>query len=142
MKIRNGFVSNSSSSSFIVAVKCHSDTCPTCRRKDPDFLYMVSHMGDSSGFNSTRVNHRTVQNIRDKWGGFPSYLPEGRENEEKSSLFELMVDAEHKGYEVAYINISYNDHVTTEMMDRMEETKNVVVLWSDHRDIEPKNIKL
>ena len=37
MKTRNGFVSNSSSSSFVIAVK-RNDRCVHCGRKDPDFI--------------------------------------------------------------------------------------------------------
>jgi len=45
MKTRNGFVSNSSSSSFIIAVKVNNP-CPHCHRKDDDFLDMISKAKD------------------------------------------------------------------------------------------------
>jgi hypothetical protein len=139
MKTRNGFVSNSSSSSFIVAVKQHSDACPTCGRRDPDFLDMVEHMGNSDGYETTKLHHRTAQDIWEKGEESRGYQPQNRG---KSPLFGVMVDAEHKGYKVAEIEISYHDTSTTEMMSQMEATKNLIVLWSDHRDIKPKNIKL
>ena len=46
MKYRNGFVSNSSSSSFLIALKKTSTPCPHCGRKDPDFLDMVEQSGN------------------------------------------------------------------------------------------------
>jgi hypothetical protein len=38
MKIRNGFVSNSSSSSFIISVPKSSEPCPTCGRREDNIL--------------------------------------------------------------------------------------------------------
>jgi len=41
MKVRTGFVSNSSSSSFIAAVKRKGEPCDKCGRTDPDFLGLL-----------------------------------------------------------------------------------------------------
>jgi N-methylhydantoinase B/oxoprolinase/acetone carboxylase alpha subunit len=45
VKIRNGFVSNSSSSSFVIAL-CSKDVCPTCGRGSHDLLSMAERDGD------------------------------------------------------------------------------------------------
>ena len=44
MKAREGFVSNSSSTSFIVAVRKDINACPHCGRKDPDILELIEQM--------------------------------------------------------------------------------------------------
>lgn len=41
MKHRSGFVSNSSSTSFIIALRKISKACPHCSRKDPDFIEII-----------------------------------------------------------------------------------------------------
>ncbi|GAF80422.1 unnamed protein product, partial [marine sediment metagenome] len=46
MKQRNGFVSNSSSSSFIIAIKKQPEACQHCGRSDLDFIQLINNAGD------------------------------------------------------------------------------------------------
>jgi hypothetical protein len=43
MKFRSGFVSNSSSSSFVIAIdESKFDVCPHCKRRDPTVLELIA----------------------------------------------------------------------------------------------------
>jgi len=46
MKRRSGFVSNSSSSSYIIAIKDLFESCPTCGRNGNGFLEFLNHEYD------------------------------------------------------------------------------------------------
>lgn len=49
MKVRQGFVSNSSSSSFVIAIKQQAtQPCQHCGRQDPDFLELLASADDDS----------------------------------------------------------------------------------------------
>ena len=61
MKIRNGFVSNSSSSSFVVAYKS-GDPCPHCGRKDIDMVEFFDRM-DRTYSDSTHLEHSNFEAV-------------------------------------------------------------------------------
>jgi len=46
MKIRNSFVSNSSSSSYVIIVHDNNEPCEHCGRKDLDFLEVLDNASD------------------------------------------------------------------------------------------------
>jgi len=139
MKIRNGFVSNSSSSSFIVAVK-KGEKCPSCGRGDPNFLDLVEQIGVRADYEETGLRTRGAQEIQNRWksGGFHS--DDEWSSKEYKNILNLIKEAENKGYEVAEITISNHDSATNDLMMELRERKSLVVLWSDVEDI--KNVKL
>lgn len=59
MKIRQGFVSNSSSAAFIIGIKA-GHICPTCGRSDVDFLKKVEEMGPGMESKITHVSGEMI----------------------------------------------------------------------------------
>lgn len=56
MKIRNGFVSNSSSSSFIIAVEAEPKTCPTCGHKPQNIVDILDSMGNCNYHDDSSID--------------------------------------------------------------------------------------
>ena len=108
MKTRNGFVSNSSSSSFIIALKKNNAPCPHCGRKDPDFLDMVEN---SSIYNEddnridTRETEETLKYIEDNEKGWVE-AEEYKKIEDGLSKYK-----NNKEWNI--INITLSNHDTT-----------------------------
>jgi len=75
MKTRTGFVSNSSTSSYIIACK-PSDICPHCGRSDPDFIGLLTELAQMNDQYSddTQVIHpdadEVLENIQREIKGY------------------------------------------------------------------------
>jgi hypothetical protein len=141
MKYRSGFVSNSSSASFIVAVK-KLDACPTCHRSDENFLDLVETIGNNSGetYETTKLRCRGSAAIwSEKEEDIIPYCGDGEKNR-LLAMKERMQEAEAKGYEVGEVEISYGDKTTDNIMRGLKERKALVVMWSDHYDV--KDVEL
>ena len=61
MKIRYGFVSNSSSTSFVLAIKQNKNACPCCGRSDPDLLDLIQNRAAYGG--ETEVLDNTFEEV-------------------------------------------------------------------------------
>lgn len=118
MKIRNGFVSNSSSSSFIIAVK-ETNKCPTCGRSDIGFLNRIPKDGEYEETHIRAMGSETIaKQYADIWG----------HSEEVNNVSRLlmgeMVAFEKMGYVVAFIEISYHDESTNDEFNTLRNNKN------------------
>jgi hypothetical protein len=122
MKIRNGFVSNSSSSSFIVAIK-KNEVCPTCHRTDDSFLNRFP--GDADDYESSRVLAYEVDEILDM-------LKRNYGNDFEQVIGKVGVDIIKTycddGYIVAYIRICYHDDALNNEFDSLRKSKRLIVL--------------
>lgn len=121
MKIRNGFVSNSSSSSFIVAVK-ESNKCPTCGRSDKSFLDRMPKEGEYEETHIRAMGSETIaKQYVDNWG---INMGNSEEIDKVASLMGEMVAFEKMGYVVAFIEISYHDENTNDEFNTLRDNKN------------------
>ena len=112
MKIRNGFVSNSSSSSFIIKVKIN-DKCSHCGRSDINILDMLRNNDDGDTCISLEGKAEVLEDIS-SWG----------DSERHASLIKKIVNAGDDEI-IACISIDNNDE---SMYSVLENSKNVEIL--------------
>ncbi len=115
MKIRNGFVSNSSSSSFLVAVK-KTDKCPTCGQSPLDVYELLG----TGGCDESRVSSRGKKAILDEikeWFEF---------DEDPNGLLKKVTDwDEDIDGELGMISIAYGSESLYELIKNLS---NVTIL--------------
>lgn len=122
MKIRNGFVSNSSSSSFLIAIKKEKNSpCDCCGRKDYDFDFLDLIRNSRDEETEVKANGKYIKNqIGENIGPFEKDILDSIENHEKR-------DNCNK-YELALVDISYNDYAILHIMHNMEKSGAIKVL--------------
>jgi hypothetical protein len=124
MKQRTGFVSNSSSSSFVVAIK-KNDVCPTCHRADDSFLTRFSR--DTDDYESSRVMADKPEEIVESLKG--NYGSDFEEVMGEEGLFrDILKTYIDNGYEIAYIRLSYYDTGLNNKFQSLRDSKRLVVL--------------
>jgi hypothetical protein len=99
MKTRNGFVSNSSSSSFIVAVDPKfSGPCPHCGRSDDNIIERLRKLGECEDSQLRACGKTNVLDYAD-W----------LDREEFREVRDAVETYSAKGFEIAYIEIGNHD---------------------------------
>lgn len=116
MKIRNGFVSNSSSSSFIIAYK-EGEKCPHCGRTDINLVDVIRNHGDSEG---TRLNGDNSELIikNHRWW-----------DEEDIEKLQLDINTYLlDGYSIAEIEIDYHDTGLLMVLENQVKNGNIKLI--------------
>jgi len=127
MKTRFGFVSNSSSSNYVIVLKIQkaSEKCPHCGRSDPnphDFLGIL----EKSKACDSQVNAVGIDDIikeRLEWNYFRE------DNKQKIAEFREILEKYDNGeFIIADVDISYHDEMTKDVFNEMKESGDVVVI--------------
>jgi len=127
MKIRNGFVSNSSSSSFIIAFK-ECVPCSHCGRKDTDILKAIEE--NDHGMENNRIYAIGTNVLKAIGEHFYSVYSEERIAELKGLIEQYIKD----GYTVADISISYHSDILNGLLENGFKSGNIQIL----EDVEGK----
>lgn len=118
MKLRNGFVSNSSSSSFIIAFKDKADVCAHCGRGDAP-IKQIKDMIENS------------ENDDNKWSadGYDAVVSKIHEwygkDERTKELVEKINQHAENGYNVAMFSVSYHNETIEPLINN---NKSIVII--------------
>lgn len=135
MKIRNGFVSNSSSSSFIVAVKTTGEVCKCCGRKDFNFFDRIQQAEFQNDENSVKALNQPEKIVEEYFDGYTWYDDTNpqeliKKNQEKADLLAqlLYYSSEEPEWDVALIQICYHDEVLNDEFEVLKKAGKLVII--------------
>ena len=128
MKTRQGFVSNSSSSSFIVGLKIDSVECPHCHHKDANFFDLLEVLGERD-WDDSRLRARGVDKVLEQLKG---YYGSDDDTETYQRLADEVVSLSQAGWEVGSVEISYHDEALNDEFRALRETGKVKIILDNN----------
>ena len=122
MKLRNGFVSNSSSSSFVVAIK-KDDVCPHCGRGDPSILKAIEEKANYGG--ETELDGVGLDAVLEYADEISSY---GDYHDDEADRIREKAVTYGNDWELAVFSVSYHDEFINQMIEEMKSAGTIEFL--------------
>jgi hypothetical protein len=120
MKIRTGFVSNSSSSSFVLALSPKiSEICPHCGRK--------SMLLESL---SATTNYETAISDKD-FNQIVEYIEDNSSEKHRQKVLDETAFLFGEGWKILLVELSYHDQHNNNLLDEELGKGNIKILFGD-----------
>ena len=120
MKQRNGFVSNSSSTSFILTIK-QTGVCEHCGRGDGVDIFTL--MGRGNDFSDNEIEaigkDEVVKYIKENW----------YDSDENQKLIKKIEKIDETKKKVTMISVSYHDET---LINLIESSKGVTIMYREN----------
>ena len=132
MKIRTGFVSNSSSSSYIIAAPTGKvNLCEHCRRSDPNLFEEIERLSMDSFDTKVNSKKESVEYLKNelRWS-LKEDIPSIR------AVLDL-VQKPPKGYSIRVIHLCYHDSASEYVF---ENAKGKYIIYDENRGYDNKII--
>ncbi|KKN31038.1 hypothetical protein LCGC14_0827880 [marine sediment metagenome] len=119
MKRRNGFVSNSSSSNFIIATR-RIEPCPVCNRTDMDFLEAIDAAHGLGSSVEQRGYQEVLDYMKEELDDYGITIAGGTKLEtwQQSTLdcYVELRDGDWDGWELARLDLDRHDQVLKHLL--------------------------
>ena len=105
MKVRQGFVSNSSSSSFLLEIS-PTNKCSHCGRSDPDLIDLIKQIEGNDG--ETEIMAEGIEDVR-------NYLSDDTWSERLLNIVNNL-DTTIENKKIVYVSISYHNEALNDLI--------------------------
>jgi len=141
MKKRTGLVSNSSSSSFVIALKKEGriEKCPHCGRGGEYSLFQILEQSSDIDTQYFAGQEETIKNLEDRYEKARKRVENKQADhwdiENYNKLEEVIEAAEIKiryGWEIHSLEISNHDYVAKELLNSLELSGDLEILNEEY----------
>ena len=132
MKIRNGFISNSSSTSFIIAYKNASKSSGLCKRINLEDFIEYAEAADNNCGNTGIRCPSTKEGVVTSFSHWVSYSFLNKDEKEKNlKILEEMKSMDEDTWNFIRFDLSYHDRIARTILSIMVEDGDARILHKD-----------